>query len=473
MEPLLVKLLWCRPQQQQRQGQVVTVTQFSPETIDEIIRRYKEFPKTETEELDEMRGWLMVLATLTASIRPSLTARPSTRLVVRGKLMTLPMGTSPVTLFGVTNAPIATVLFYCCNITSFVSSVYIIALLSVPKLFYRASILMYNHLVAIDIISLIGAFEKMSGMKINYHKSELVPCNMTEDQIHSAAHILGCPVGAFPIKYLGVPLHYEKLRRGDIQPLVDKILKRGASWRGKLLSQAAKVTLIQSCLASIPVYLLSFIKFPKWAIKTLNAHFANCLWSDSEGNHKYHLANWESVSMLKEFGGLGIPSLRDLNTCLLASWIKRYQADDGKLWKDLIDFKYNTSKPNIFFARDTNSSQFFKGFVWAAKAASMGFKWKIGNGNKVKFWEDNWLGPSSIAIQFWDLYTLVNEKTGTVAELWDGQNLRCTFRRTVSERLGRVWMEVVQLASTITFSDEEDALIWKFTSNGVYSSQSL
>jgi hypothetical protein len=177
--------------------------------------------------------------------------------------------------------------------------------------------------------------------------------------------------------------------------------------------------------------------------------------------------------MLKEFGGLGIPSLRDLNTCLLASWVKRYQADDGKLWKDLIDFKYNTSKPNIFFARDTNSSQFFKGFVWAAKAASMGFKWKIGNGNKVKFWEDNWLGPSSIAIQFWDLYTLVNEKTGTVAELWDGQNLRCTFRRTVSERLGRVWMEVVQLASTITFSDEEDALIWKFTSNGVYSSQSL
>jgi hypothetical protein len=31
----------------------------------------------------------------------------------------------------------------------------------------------------------------------------------------------------------------------------------------------------------------------------------------------------------------------------------------------------------------------------------------------------------------------------------------------------------VQLASTINFSDEEDALIWKFTSNGIYSSQSL
>jgi hypothetical protein len=114
-------------------------------------------------------------------------------------------------------------------------------------------------------------FEKLSGMRINYHKSELIPCNMFEEQTHTTAHIFGCPAGSFPIKYLGIPLHFDKLRREDIQPLVDNILKRVASWRGKLLSHAAKVTLIQSRLASVPVYLLSFIRFPKWAIKTLNA----------------------------------------------------------------------------------------------------------------------------------------------------------------------------------------------------------
>jgi hypothetical protein len=175
----------------------------------------------------------------------------------------------------------------------------------------------------------------MSGMLINYNKSELIPCNLSEDQIHNAAHIFGCPVGSFPIKYLGVPLHYDKLRREDIQPLVDNILKRVGSWRGKLLSHAAKVTLIQSRLASVPVYLLSVIKFPKWAIKVLNSHFANFLWSDSEEDNKYHLANWESISMLKEFGGIGIPSLRDLNTYLVAPWIKRYQYGNGRIWKIL------------------------------------------------------------------------------------------------------------------------------------------
>jgi hypothetical protein len=100
----------------------------------------------------------------------------------------------------------------------------------------------------------------------------------------------------------------------------------------------------------------------------------------------------------------------------------------------------------------------------------MGFRWKIGDGKKVKFWEDNWLGSSSLAIQYRDLYVIVNEKTSIVADLWDGQTLKCTFRRTVSEHLGRTWLEIVNLASTITFSGEEDALVWKFNSSGVYTS---
>jgi hypothetical protein len=58
--------------------------------------------------------------------------------------------------------------------------------------------------------------------------------------------------------------------------------------------------------------------------------------------------------------------------------------------------------------------------MWAAKAAQMGLRWKVGDGKKIKFWEDNWLGSSSLAIQFWELYTIVNEKTGTIRELWDG-----------------------------------------------------
>jgi hypothetical protein len=101
-------------------------------------------------------------------------------------------------------------------------------------------------------------FERVSGMRINFHKGEVILVNVEENQAHVIAHLLNCPIGTLPFKYLGVPLHFEKLKREDLQPLVDKMLKCVAGWRGKLLAYS-RLVLIKSCLVSISVYLLSFI----------------------------------------------------------------------------------------------------------------------------------------------------------------------------------------------------------------------
>jgi hypothetical protein len=55
------------------------------------------------------------------------------------------------------------------------------------------------------------------------------------------------------------------------------------------------------------------------------------MWNDVDGNKKIHLANWPSICMKKEYGGLGIPNLQDLNICLVGSWIKRYIQGEGSL----------------------------------------------------------------------------------------------------------------------------------------------
>jgi hypothetical protein len=52
-------------------------------------------------------------------------------------------------------------------------------------------------------------------------------------------------------------------------------------------------------------------------------------------SHKFY--NSQLVSMEKEYGGLGAPNLRGLNTCLLGSWIGRYARNSEKIWKQLID----------------------------------------------------------------------------------------------------------------------------------------
>lgn len=134
--------------------------------------------------------------------------------------------------------------------------------------------LSHNTRQAYHLKWLLVYFEKISGVKINYHKSDLTPINLEEDESHFYAQIFCCKIGQFPFTYLGVPLHYEKLRREDIQPIVDKIMRRIASWKGKLLSYGARLTLLRICLASIPIYLMSIVKFPKWAIKALNSQMA-------------------------------------------------------------------------------------------------------------------------------------------------------------------------------------------------------
>jgi hypothetical protein len=163
---------------------------------------------------------------------------------------------------------------------------------------------------------------------------------------------------------------------------------------------------------------------------------AHCLWDNYEGHHKYHLANWGLVTRKKKsMEGLGIPDLLEMNMCLLASWIKRYHLNENKLWKQIVDNKYNVDNPNFFSCSSSGASPFWKGVMWAAKAAKMGYQWKVGDGKNIKFWEDHWFGSCSLAIQYWVIYFLVNEQNKTIVDLWDGSSLKVTFRRCFDHRL--------------------------------------
>ena len=83
---------------------------------------------------------------------------------------------------------------------------------------------------------------------------------------------------------------------------------------------------------------------------------ADCMWSDSEGTGKIHLANWPSIYMRKEYGGMGVLNLQDMNLCLIGSWVKRYIVGEGSLLKKIVDSKYNTRNPNIICCHDSHPS---------------------------------------------------------------------------------------------------------------------
>jgi hypothetical protein len=55
------------------------------------------------------------------------------------------------------------------------------------------------------------AFEELSGLKINFHKSELFCFGDAQDEASLYTDLFGCEQGQFPIRYLGIPNHYWSL----------------------------------------------------------------------------------------------------------------------------------------------------------------------------------------------------------------------------------------------------------------------
>jgi hypothetical protein len=62
---------------------------------------------------------------------------------------------------------------------------------------------------------LLCAFEKLSGLKINFHKSELFCYGAAKAIQNEYAQIFGCNVGSFPFTYLGIPMYHRKLLNKD------------------------------------------------------------------------------------------------------------------------------------------------------------------------------------------------------------------------------------------------------------------
>jgi hypothetical protein len=49
-------------------------------------------------------------------------------------------------------------------------------------------------------------------------------------------NFFGCEAGSLPIRYLDIPVHYQKLRNSEWNPIESRFEAKLGSWRNKLLS---------------------------------------------------------------------------------------------------------------------------------------------------------------------------------------------------------------------------------------------
>ena len=91
-----------------------------------------------------------------------------------------------------------------------------------------------NHSIA-SIKLLLLAFEILSGLKINFLKSEVITMGMDQHESPRIANLLNCKLGSFPIKYLGLPITHRKISISEWEPLYGKVANRVSPWRGRFM----------------------------------------------------------------------------------------------------------------------------------------------------------------------------------------------------------------------------------------------
>lgn len=62
---------------------------------------------------------------------------------------------------------------------------------------------------------LLSVFEMLLGLKINFHKNEILCFGHAKDYQEQYSRIFGSRIGTFPVRYLGIPMHFRRLSNRD------------------------------------------------------------------------------------------------------------------------------------------------------------------------------------------------------------------------------------------------------------------
>jgi hypothetical protein len=101
---------------------------------------------------------------------------------------------------------------------------------------------------------LLYCFEEMTGLKINYQKSDVLVIGGSEEEQCSTAEIFNCNIGPLPFKYLGVMISNRHMTTSDLAYVYQKVEKKLPTWQSVGLSSGGKSILIQTILSSISNY---------------------------------------------------------------------------------------------------------------------------------------------------------------------------------------------------------------------------
>ena len=182
------------------------------------------------------------------------------------------------------------------------------------------------------LFDLLNSFESISGLKINYTKTEGMWIGSSKNNNEKP---FGIKWSDEPVKALGVHFTYDQhlLKENNFIERLDSIKKLINIWSSRNLSIYGKITIIKSFLIPKFVFICSVLPTPKEVIKQLNQMIFKFLWNGTDKVTR--------VSIINEYsdGGLKMIDLECMVKSLRLAWLGRIFNNNDGIWKSYLGHK--------------------------------------------------------------------------------------------------------------------------------------
>lgn len=118
--------------------------------------------------------------------------------------------------------------------------------------------------------------------------------------------------GDLPVRFLGLPLMSQSMRKQDNLPLLEKTRNRISSWMCRFLSYAGRLQLIKDMLMRIVNFLAAVFCLPSNCIKEVEQLCFAFLWIGPVLKYTNAKVAWKDVCLIKNEGGLGLRDLKEV-----------------------------------------------------------------------------------------------------------------------------------------------------------------
>ena len=242
------------------------------------------------------------------------------------------------------------------------------------------------------IISILDEFKVGSGLGINRHKTALLLDGGDSQYLANISERFGVSQGVLPVRYLGVPLMTQKMKKHDYQPLLDRINYKFSSWTVRHLSFAGRLQLLKSVIFATINFWMSVFLLPNQCLLKIEQMCNAFLWKGLPTSARGAKISWDTVCTPKESGGLGLKRLVSWNKVFALKLLWLLFTKAGSLWVSWIRLNLIGHR-NFWELNPYNAGS----WIWKrlCKLRSLARPFlicEVGSGITASFWHDNWTG---------------------------------------------------------------------------------